>query len=354
MKKRKWIRLLCSIITAGSMLMGTTAFAVTDLFTDYFQLDYHEIDELDEIGRNEVHHFSSSYPLEDPGYLDKINYIPFGEKIQLSKNPDFTGTTYFKISCFIMDENHDKIIAGIRPDWEVPEVTTTPIAIDFAANDWYGKKEYYFIYDFDSSFGDLAGMHYDGEIDHATLDAVLQQYSADDFIYVLYCYASFGQNNPWWSIAFRYSDESAAQNAVATPTASKVVVDGETIAFDAYLIDGNNYFKLRDVAQVLSGSDKQFEVTWDGAKNAINLISGQSYTSVGGELAAGSGANQTATPTSSTIYLNGKQINLTAYTIQGNNYFKLRDLGQTFDFGVGWDGANNTVTIDTSTGYTPE
>lgn len=150
--------------------------------------------------------------------------------------------------------------------------------------------------------------------------------------------------------------ETPVQTApqTAAPTTSKVLVNGNAVSFDAYQINGNNYFKLRDIAKVISGTDKQFEVTWDGAKNAINLISGQSYTSVGGELAAGSGANQQAVLNTSTVYLDGKQINLTAYTIQGNNYFKLRDLGQTFDFGVGWDGANNTVTIDTSTGYTPE
>lgn len=152
------------------------------------------------------------------------------------------------------------------------------------------------------------------------------------------------------------SNENSMQTTpqTAAPTTSKVLVNGNAVSFDAYQINGNNYFKLRDIAKVISGTDKQFEVTWDGAKNAINLISGQSYTSVGGELAAGSGANQQAVLNTSTVYLDGKQINLTAYTIQGNNYFKLRDLGQTFDFGVGWDGANNTVTINTNTGYTPE
>lgn len=152
------------------------------------------------------------------------------------------------------------------------------------------------------------------------------------------------------------SNENSTQTTpqTAAPTTSKVLVNGNAVSFDAYQINGNNYFKLRDIAKVLSGTDKQFEVTWDSAKNAINLISGQSYTPVGGELATGSGANQQAVLNTSTVYLDGKQINLTAYTIQGNNYFKLRGLGRTFDFGVGWDGANNTVTIDTNTGYTPE
>jgi hypothetical protein len=32
----------------------------------------------------------------------------------------------------------------------------------------------------------------------------------------------------------------------------------------------------------------------------------------------------------------------------------LRDIGQALDFGVTWDGAKNTIVIDTTTGYTPE
>jgi len=31
----------------------------------------------------------------------------------------------------------------------------------------------------------------------------------------------------------------------ATPTTSTVLVNGSPVAFDAYLINGNNYFKLR-------------------------------------------------------------------------------------------------------------
>ena len=63
---------------------------------------------------------------------------------------------------------------------------------------------------------------------------------------------------------------------------------------------------------------------------------------------------KTPVPTKSKIYLDGEETQFTAYHIDGNNYFKLRDIGQTFDFGVTWDGAKNTIVIDTSIGYTPE
>jgi hypothetical protein len=51
-------------------------------------------------------------------------------------------------------------------------------------------------------------------------------------------------------------------------------VNGQSVAFNAYNIDGNNYFKLRDLAYALNGTEKQFEVGWDGAANAISLTSG--------------------------------------------------------------------------------
>ena len=71
------------------------------------------------------------------------------------------------------------------------------------------------------------------------------------------------------------------------------------------------------------------------------------------QLAPGSGAVQEALPTTSALLLDGADLALEAYNINGNNYFKLRDLGSALNFGVDWDGAANTVVIDTAKGYTP-
>jgi hypothetical protein len=147
---------------------------------------------------------------------------------------------------------------------------------------------------------------------------------------------------------------AAAAPLTAKPTASPVLVNGAQTAFDAYNIADNNYFKLRDLAFILSGTEKRFEVGYDDATRAITLTSGQSYTAVGGEMEGSGAGNKAANPTSSKIYLDGAEISLTAYNIGGYNYFKLRDIGQAFNFGVDWDEANLTVVIDTSRGYTPE
>lgn len=152
-----------------------------------------------------------------------------------------------------------------------------------------------------------------------------------------------------WGIFHIDSTVKAAQ------TVSPVIIDGQMLGFDAYNIGGNNYFKLRDLALVLRGSEKQFEVGWDGDKNAIALTSDTRYTEVGGELEyKGEGAVKTATNTSSKILLDGREIYLAAYNIEGNNYFKLRDIGELFDFEVDWDGVNSRIIVDTSKSYTPD
>jgi hypothetical protein len=143
----------------------------------------------------------------------------------------------------------------------------------------------------------------------------------------------------------------APAKATAVPSPQKITVNGADVAFDAYNINGNNYFKLRDLAKALDGSAKQFEVDWDGEKNAITLTSGKAYTPVGDELAAGDGKNKEALSSTAKVYLDGEELSLTAYNINGYNYFKLRDLGQAIDFGVDYDAATNTVIIDTSIGY---
>lgn len=142
------------------------------------------------------------------------------------------------------------------------------------------------------------------------------------------------------------------KSVLANPTNSKILVNGGSKAFEAYNIDGNNYFKLRDLAKVINGTEKQFEVVWDQENLAINLISNKAYTSVGGELSEGDGKVKTPVLNKSKILKDGKEVELKAYNINGYNYFKLRDVASAFDIGVSWDGITNTVGINTAEGYT--
>ena len=142
----------------------------------------------------------------------------------------------------------------------------------------------------------------------------------------------------------------------AAPTASKVTVNGASKAFEAYNINDNNYFKLRDIAYVLNGTDASFSVGWDGAANSIALVKGEAYAPTGSELkVSGTKDIKDAVESTSAILIDGQKAALKAYTIKGNNYFKLRDLGTALGFNVGWDNASQTIAITTepSTVVTP-
>lgn len=154
--------------------------------------------------------------------------------------------------------------------------------------------------------------------------------------------------------SFAFAENAEKVFSTAKPTNSTVLVNGSRVEFESYNINNNNYFKLRDLAKVLSGTEKQFQVIWNDEVKSIELISNKPYTEVGGELAAGDGIEKRGVLNTSKIFKDGAEIELVAYTINGNNFFKLRDVGQAFDIGINWDGQTQTVGIDTSMGYVVE
>lgn len=143
--------------------------------------------------------------------------------------------------------------------------------------------------------------------------------------------------------------EEKITGITAVPTSSKVLLDGNDVNIKSYNIENNNYFKLRDIAMILDGSKKSFNVEWDNSKNAINIVKNKKYSPVGAEFSNQEKSNKSAVKSNSEVYLNGKKITLTAYNIDGSNYFKLRDIAETLDFEVIWDSVQNAVIIETAT-----
>lgn len=171
------------------------------------------------------------------------------------------------------------------------------------------------------------------------------------------------------------NDNHIADNSGAVSTVSPVVsdipepvavvskaqtlqIEEEWTDVDAYNIYGNNYIKLRDFAHYYSlfGThiDKYFDVTWDAEKNAINLVTGNPYTEVGGEGSLNAGIEAQATLSSSSVYLNGEYIPLTAYNINGNNYFKLRDVCEALNISISWWPTQQIIYINNDYPYGTE
>lgn len=89
-------------------------------------------------------------------------------------------------------------------------------------------------------------------------------------------------------------------------------------------------------------------------KTAFALLAG---VILGVALAPGSVAEAAesffkAYPSTHTIYLDGQEIELEAYVINGSNYVRLRDVGEAVGFNVYWDDTTGTVQIDSVAPYT--
>lgn len=54
------------------------------------------------------------------------------------------------------------------------------------------------------------------------------------------------------------------------------------------------------------------------------------------------------------IYVDGREVQMEAYRINGNNYVKLRDIGKAVGFEVYWDSENGCVQVESGKPYTGE
>lgn len=137
-------------------------------------------------------------------------------------------------------------------------------------------------------------------------------------------------------------------NVGASPSADNAMVNGSPVTMQAYKIKGSNYVKLRDFASMVNGTPLNFEVTWDGGADAIRMYTQTAYTPVGGEGAPVGTEQKMAGETTSTIYINGKEVRLPGYNISNNNYFRLRDVGSALGIWIDWDTQTKTVVVDST------
>lgn len=130
--------------------------------------------------------------------------------------------------------------------------------------------------------------------------------------------------------------------------------DGKSVIVDNYNIGGYGYYKLRDIAAMAVGTEKEFSVDWDDGNQMITLTSGKEYAPLATDLQPGDGQSKKATPSTAKLVIDGEEVSLTAYNIGGFNYFKLRDICEALDIGVVWDESTRTSGIATKRGYYDE
>lgn len=124
-------------------------------------------------------------------------------------------------------------------------------------------------------------------------------------------------------------------------------LDGEKTSAKGYAFNGYNYYRLRDLGQLLKG---RVDFNADGRANEVTIYKGTPYVTSENDKGAQSPTALGQGRKVRVQVIEGKKTetkSLTAYNIGGFNYFKLRDMGQMLGFDVGYDGANNRAIVRT-------
>lgn len=129
------------------------------------------------------------------------------------------------------------------------------------------------------------------------------------------------------------------------------LLDGQKVEIGGYLIEGNNYFKLRDLAAILTNTDKKFDVEYE--KGQIKIETNDDYKKLATDLQPMKHDKVTAKMVTNKVLLDNKgteqTVELKAALIDQNNYVMLRDLAKYIGFVVGYNKETQDITVDTKT-----
>ncbi len=142
-----------------------------------------------------------------------------------------------------------------------------------------------------------------------------------------------------------------AYEGINTLTASnsnaRLLINGSEAEISGYTVNNSNYYKIRDIAMLMRTTGSRFNVSWDEELSAISISTGVKYSIVGGELSDDGSTALNVSENSAPIYVDGSERRLMGYNINGNTYFKIRDIGDMVGFSVDWDGDAQAVIIQT-------
>lgn len=132
---------------------------------------------------------------------------------------------------------------------------------------------------------------------------------------------------------------------VVVASTQSITLNGVALDVEAYNINGNNYFKLRDLAYCLNETSAKFGVVYDEAADSVAIAVGEAYIPDGTELQKGEDKSSTAVKSRQTVYVDGVIADVAGYNIGGNNFYKIADLADLIGFELAYDASANTAQI---------
>jgi Transglutaminase-like enzymes, putative cysteine proteases len=168
-------------------------------------------------------------------------------------------------------------------------------------------------------------------------------------------YRYFAATMEGFSIDHEYIERSETGiKAISTDSFEAVAFSGELRVLGKTILEqpavknigGNNCVGLRDFADMLNGTSKQFSVDWNGA---VVIETNAPYMPNGNEYRLSMPGSDPARIVAYDVYIDGIRTYVLAYNIGGHTFVQIRSICKALDIGVSYDGRN--VIVDTSIEY---
>lgn len=122
-----------------------------------------------------------------------------------------------------------------------------------------------------------------------------------------------------------------------------MIIEDRLVQTKTYIINGNNYLKLRNMSNLLKNTDIAFDIKLDSKTGETQLILGGEYEEQEIEDYSNNNPIKTATPNNITLTINDKKYIIPSYIIYDNNYIKFRDVMPLIGGKIKWEDETSTV-----------
>lgn len=116
--------------------------------------------------------------------------------------------------------------------------------------------------------------------------------------------------------------------------------------FSTYIINDYNYFKLRNFASYMNNTAKKFDIRFNSERNAIEIFMESDYRDFSGIPKENISGSKKSIPSPQKIFIDGREVQISGYNINGNNYFKLRDMAEALDIQIDYDQVKKCVILN--------
>ena len=131
-------------------------------------------------------------------------------------------------------------------------------------------------------------------------------------------------------IPFTYYSGNKYSKKVTSKT-KKLWIYDTAASLESYNINNDDYYKLDDIAKMMSKTNKSFNVKYDKANNAIIIDSMSPYKGKSAPMKKGNGKKYKTTMPATSIVWDGEVTGIPCYKINGNYYVTAYDIAELTD-----------------------